>query len=133
VRAGWLAMIGVLLAAGCGVREPVEAGECEPGQSQLSRIGTPGGPALVPRELVDRGACDAARRAGVPVERVEIVSATTETWSDSSLGCPVPGQGGATVHTDGYRLVVRAGARSYDYRAAKPTGGRRMAIRLCES
>jgi hypothetical protein len=125
--------MGVLLVAGCGAREPVRVGECEPGQGKLSNIGFASSSATVPADLVDRGACDAARRASTPVERVEIVSANTQTWPDASLGCPVPGQVYGAVLTEGYQLVLRASERTYDYRAAKRTDGRQMTINLCES
>jgi hypothetical protein len=70
---------------------------------------------------------DASARTGVPKGSLEIVTAEERTWPDGSLGCPVPGMAYTQVVVDGYRIVVRAGARTLDYRGSGP--GR---FRLCE-
>jgi hypothetical protein len=81
-------------------------------------------------EALDRGGCDAARRADVPTESVRVVSATAETWPDGSLGCPTPGSGLAAVITEGYRLALQAGDHTYDYRITQNIDGRTH-MRLC--
>jgi hypothetical protein len=123
-------VIGVF-AFGCGAREHEEAGECEAGQTRLSSTDVRY-PRTMPPDVLDRSACDAARRAGVPVDTVRVVNATTETWSDASLDCPLPGHGYGAVNTDGFQVVVQAGERTFDYRTAKRTDGRPLRIILCE-
>jgi hypothetical protein len=58
---------------------------------------------------------DAATRLNVPEETVEIVAVEQETWSDTSLDCPQPGEIYAQVLTDGYLVVVAVGNRELEY------------------
>lgn len=58
----------------------------------------------------------------VSVERVERV-----TWPDGSLGCPEPGELYSQAVVDGFRVILRAAGRPYDYRV-----GRGGAFRRCE-
>ena len=61
--------------------------------------------------------------------RDELVSAASVTFPDGGLGCPEPGMLYTQVLTPGYRVVVEAGGREYDYRA----GARGGEIRWCEN
>ncbi len=45
--------------------------------------------------------------------RIRVLEITAFTWSDSSLGCPVPGQEYAPVVVEGYRIEAAAGDRTY--------------------
>ena len=72
---------------------------------------------------------DAAARAGVDPAEVTVVSAEAVTFPDGGLGCPEPGMMYTQVLTPGYRVVVEAGGREYDYRA----GARGGAVRWCEN
>ena len=47
-----------------------------------------------------------AGELGVAVTDLEVVSATTMTWPDASLGCPHPGKMYAQVLTPGYLVVI---------------------------
>lgn len=76
----------------------------------------------VPAGLIEQARADAARRAGVPPEDVEILIAEAVTWNDGSLGCPQPGVMYTQALVDGYRVVVEAGGGEYHYHAAE-TGG----------
>jgi hypothetical protein len=131
VRRSLLLLVGVLFACGCEAPERTDVGGCEPDQTLLSGTGM-ARPEGMRAEALDRSGCDAARRAGVPTESVRVVSATAETWPNGSLGCPTPGSGSADVITEGYRLVVQAGDRTYDYRITQNIDGRTH-IRLCLS
>lgn len=46
----------------------------------------------------------------------ELVSATAETFSDGSLGCPTPGQSYTQAIVEGMRVLVRADDSTFDYR-----------------
>lgn len=79
------------------------------------------------RERVSQSArLDLARRLGVSVDDVTVVSVEAVRWTDAALGCPEPGKVYAQVLVDGYRLVLDCAGRRYEYRS----DGRR--VRLCE-
>jgi hypothetical protein len=82
----------------------------------------------VPGSVIDAAKADAAERAGVDVADVTLVSADAIDWPSGALGCPRMGFLYIDVITPGFRVVVRAGDRDYDYRAARDG-----AIRWCEN
>lgn len=49
-------------------------------------------------------------------------SAGNVTWSDTSLGCPQPGQVYAQVLTPGYRITLYAPTLIYEYHVAAVSG-----------
>lgn len=77
-------------------------------------------PAMVERAATALAADLGIERGAVTVTRVE----RTE-WPDSSLGCPEPGKAYLQVITPGYRVVLDANGRSYEYH----TNLRDLAIR----
>lgn len=60
---------------------------------------------------------DLARRLNARPEDIRVASATRETWSDASLGCPQPGQQYAQAEIAGWLIVLRHGNRDYTYHA----------------
>lgn len=50
----------------------------------------------------------------VATERIEIVSARTVEWPDTSLGCPQPGEAYAEVITPGYAIVLEAQGKRFE-------------------
>lgn len=56
-----------------------------------------------------------------------LVSSERVEFSDGSLGCPAPGMSYTQAVVDGYRVIVRADGRTFDYRFG--TGDE---PRLCE-
>ena len=64
---------------------------------------------------------------GVPTDAVALVSATSVTWNDGSLGCPQPGQSYTQALVPGLHVIVKVGTTEYDYRF-----GRTDTPRLCE-
>jgi hypothetical protein len=86
--------------------------------------GTPGGAMNYP-EMVKRAIAQLAKDSGVPETQIEVVSYEQTEWSDSSLGCPKPGQAYLTVITPGYRVILRAAGQLYEYH----TNEKNMAIR----
>jgi hypothetical protein len=83
----------------------------------------------VPPSVIEAAVADAAARAGVDPGEVTIVSAEAVTFPDGGLGCPEPGMMYTQVLTPGYRVVVEAGGREYDYRSGAKGG----TVRWCEN
>lgn len=54
-----------------------------------------------------------AQDLDLPTRRVRFVEAEPFAWTDSSLGCPIPGQIYTSVETNGYRIVVSVGDDEY--------------------
>ncbi len=50
---------------------------------------------------------------------ISIVKVEETEWSDSSLGCPKPGQMYAQVITPGYLIVLSANGKEYEFHASK--------------
>jgi hypothetical protein len=61
---------------------------------------------------------DAAERASVSVDAIEVVRAQAVTWPDPSLGCPQPGMAYPQVLVEGYWLVLEVDGTQYDYRGS---------------
>ena len=87
-----------------------------------------GKPVVLPKSVLDPILADAATRSGVAVDQLVVVTALSITWSDGSLGCPEPGQAYTQVVLEGYRVSIRAGTTTYDYRGAGMSG-----FKLCKS
>jgi hypothetical protein len=51
---------------------------------------------------------DAARRAGVGAERLQLTSAQAVTWRDGALGCPEPGRLYTQALLPGWRVELAA-------------------------
>lgn len=80
-----------------------------------------GDPASAPPSIettVQRAVADAKGRVAAGT-RVEVLSAERVTWSDHSLGCPVPGVLYAQALAPGYRIRIRAGDQVFDYHAGR--------------
>ncbi len=58
---------------------------------------------------------DLAGRLSIEVDQVGLVEVKAIEWSDASLGCPQPGMMYAQVITPGYRIVLTAMGKSYEY------------------
>jgi hypothetical protein len=83
----------------------------------------------VPQAVIDLAIADAADRAGVDPAAVTVVSAEARTWPSGALGCPEKGYLYTDMITPGYRIVVEADGRQYDYRA---TQRGQSDVRWCE-
>lgn len=79
-------------------------------------------------DLLDAIVADAAERTSVDPDEVEIISMTEETFNDSSLGCPEPGQVYTQVITPGHIVIVQGGGAELDYRV----GAQPKTFKLCE-
>jgi hypothetical protein len=69
----------------------------------------------IPEKLLQDARADAAQRAGVSPDQVSVVSVEPVEWRDSSLGCPEPGKMYTQAITPGYRILLQAGGKSYEY------------------
>ncbi|MCX7707861.1 MAG: hypothetical protein N2204_07620 [Anaerolineae bacterium] len=62
---------------------------------------------------------DLAGRLGIPESAITVRAVEAVEWPDASLGCPRPGMMYAQVITPGYRIVLEAGGRTYDYHTSQ--------------
>lgn len=83
--------------------------------------------AILPADLLARLVSDLAARTGSDPSAITLIGAEAVIWNDGSLGCPQPGMVYPQVLIEGYRVILRAGDRDYDYRIGK--GG---SFVLCE-
>jgi hypothetical protein len=58
---------------------------------------------------------DLAGRLTLAAEAAQLVSVEAVDWPDASLGCPQPGMMYAQVVTPGYRVILEAGGKMYEY------------------
>ncbi len=77
-------------------------------------------------KLIADAQADLAQRIGAATASISVVSAEPVEWRDASLGCPIPGVMYAQVITPGYKIVLEAGGKQYNYHASTTT------VRLCE-
>lgn len=62
---------------------------------------------------------DLARRLDVPESAITVRTVESVEWPDASLGCPQPGMMYAQVITPGYRIVLEAGGKRYEYHTSQ--------------
>ena len=60
---------------------------------------------------------DLAQRLSLALESIRLVSTEPVEWRDASLGCPQPGMVYAQVITPGFRVVLEAKGKLYEYHA----------------
>ena len=66
-------------------------------------------------KLVELAKGNLARRLGVGVKEVTLVSAEAVEWPDASLGNPQPGMVYAQVITPGYKIILSLRGQEYEY------------------
>ncbi len=73
--------------------------------------------AVVPEysPVVEIAKKDLAERLNIPVEKIQLVKQESVEWSDASLGYPEEGMMYAQVITPGFRIVLKAGDKLYEY------------------
>lgn len=94
----------------------------------------------VPKHILSLVLADAARRTATSTQAITVADSQAVTWPDGSLGCPERDVTYTQLPVSGYRVVVNAQGRAYDYRvgtAAQATGaetsGAAVQIRICDS
>lgn len=107
-----------VLAAGCAAADtqptplaPLVAPVAIP-QGEVTLSADPG-----LRAAVHAAMSDAARRSGLPVASLSVISAERVTWGDGSLGCPQSGAAYTMALVPGHRIRLRAQAQALDYHA----------------
>jgi hypothetical protein len=65
---------------------------------------------------VNAAMADVSRRFAV---RARVVEVERVTWSDGSLGCPQPDGMYSQALVPGWRIVLAAGSRSFEYHAGE--------------
>ncbi len=73
--------------------------------------------------LIERAKEDLAGWRRIRPEEIQVVSVEATLWPDASLGCPQPGRMYAQVLTPGYRIVLSAQGRTYEYHTASDPEG----------
>jgi hypothetical protein len=94
-------------ASGCTSSVPAVSNNEVPVENSTSALNT----------MVDQAKADAAERTGKSAKEITVVSAERVTWSDGSMGCPMPGRMYPQMLTSGYRIVLRVGEQEMDYHA----------------
>ena len=93
--------------------EPQPGAPCPtPTQAPTEAVGIPAAGDADPEPARQRATEFLARELGATATDLEVLSATTVTWSDASLGCPQPSTLYAQVLTSGYLVVIRDAGRA---------------------
>lgn len=58
---------------------------------------------------------DLAAKLGIPAGSITVAEKGETTWPDTSLGMPEPGMMYAQMLIDGFRVVLLAGEKTYEY------------------
>ncbi len=86
---------------------------CGPSRAHLPAVGVPR--AGDRQQMVYLAKEDLSKRLGIPVDSVSVESVDQVDWPDASLGCPEPGKVYAQVITPGYRILLKANGKTYEY------------------
>jgi len=112
----------VLLRAGRRIHVVHVAGEraleCRPRLPERvpPRPADPGATGEVPERFVQTVVADLIEHQGISGDDVEVVVSEARLWPDGGLGCPEPGRLYMQVQVRGYRVLLRAGDETFDYR-----------------
>lgn len=66
-------------------------------------------------DMINLAVKQLATDIGVPEGQIQVISYAQTEWPDSSLGCPKPGMSYLTVITPGYRVLLKAADKQYEY------------------
>ncbi len=69
------------------------------------------------KSIVEKAKQDLARRLGVSLSEVEVISVEEKDFLDTSLGAPVEDEMSAQMITSGWQVKLKAGGEEYEYRA----------------
>lgn len=58
---------------------------------------------------------DLAAKLGIPASNIIVAESGETTWPDTSLGMPEPGKMYAQMLTEGFRVVLNAAGKKYEY------------------
>jgi hypothetical protein len=113
-------------AAGEATRPRVEA-EITPVVEELQPLPTMPAPQTpgsgeAPSGLVEEMKQDLSDRTGIAVAEITVEYAEDVIWPDGSMGCPQPGMMYTMALVPGYRVILAAGGKQYDYHASERGG-----------
>jgi hypothetical protein len=58
---------------------------------------------------------DLSAKLAIPADDIKVLESGEKTWPDASLGMPEPGQVYAQVLIEGFRIVLEASGKKYEY------------------
>ena len=113
-------MPGALLAAALAVGCAASDGQPVPLQPLPAPVSAPHGGSSVSADrslnaAIGAAVADAARRTGLPVASLSVISAERVTWADGSLGCPQAGAAYTMALVPGHRIRIRAQRQTLDF------------------
>jgi hypothetical protein len=73
---------------------------------------------VIPQAVLEDMLQQVSDVSSVPISNVAVESQEAVTWPDGSLGCPEPDIMYTQVLVEGYRVVIRAGGKTYDFRGS---------------
>ena len=94
--------------------------------TESPRIPTP--PGSTENQLVVYAKEDLAKRLGIPIDEIELITMESVTWRDGSLGCPKPGMQYTQALVNGSLIMLSVDERQYRYHSGR--GGTPF---LCEN
>lgn len=77
--------------------------------------GTPVSPDSTQVQLIADAKADLVTRANVSADVITVVSVEPTEWKDASLGCPKLGVFYIQVITPGYKIILQAQGKQYEY------------------
>jgi hypothetical protein len=58
---------------------------------------------------------DLAAQLAIPADAIKVLEGGEAMWPDASLGMPEPGEMYAQMLTEGFRVVLEAAGKTYEY------------------
>ncbi|MBZ0301569.1 MAG: hypothetical protein K8J31_17620 [Anaerolineae bacterium] len=102
-----------------------------PGPADLITPTLDANPVLIPaaaQPVLQRVLDDLADRLSIPAEAILLLRIETAVWTSPDVGCGSESPAGTVVpETEGFRFILQAGDRTYDYHTDTNT-----TVRLCE-
>ena len=66
-------------------------------------------------EAAEYAVRDLTEKLGIPPSNIIVAESGEMTWPDTSLGMPEPGKMYAQMLTEGFRVVLEAAGKRYEY------------------
>ena len=124
-RAARLMSLGAALLASSCMHGKAEDSPRKPAyrEHQNVQAAPPAAPApaqkRAPEELVNAMGQDLARRLGVKEQDLQVMTAQSVLWNDSSLGCPQPERAYLPAQAPGIRVVFQYAGKAYQYHGSE--------------
>jgi hypothetical protein len=109
-----LTLLALLIAA-CAPMEAPQPGQPGPTETPIPPTATPIPAELTPAQLIALNAL--AQTLNLPTDQITLVSTEAVDWPDGCLGVYRPEVTCIQMITPGFRIVLEAGGRQYEYHA----------------